>query len=86
MLAAVKDSAVYYTETVNSPDPVELVTRVSKAIEFIQNKKEYGLNIKKVALIGFPKTPEIKLPSKITLSRKPITIKNLTDNTKSRYT
>ena len=85
VLAAVKDSAVYYTETVNSPDPVELVTRVSKAIEFIQNKKEYGLNIKKVALIGFPKTPEIKLPSKITLSRKPITIKNLTDNTKSLY-
>ncbi len=85
ILAAVKDSAVYYTETVNSPDPVELVTRLSKAIEFVHNKKEYELNIKKVALIGFPKTPEIKLPSKISLTRKPITIKNLTVDSKSLY-
>ena len=82
---AVKDSGIYYTETVNSPDPVEFVSRVTKAFEFVRNKKEFQLEITKLTLIGFPKSPEIKLGSKISIIRKTLTIKNLTADSKALY-
>ena len=85
ILCAIKKGGVYYTETVNSPEPVEFVTRASKAIEFIESKKDYDISIKKLILIGFPKTPEIKLPSKISVVRKPISVKNLTGESKTVY-
>lgn len=85
IIAAVKDSGIYYTETVSSPDPVEFVTRLTKAIDFVRNKKEYQIEVSKVTLIGFPKSPEIKLPSKITVTRKPISVNNLTAESKSLY-
>lgn len=85
VIAAVNSSGVFYSETINSPDPLELVTRLSKAIDFVQNKEDLRLKITKVILIGFPKNPEIKLPAKISVIRKPIIVENLTGDDKSLY-
>lgn len=85
ILCAVIDGGVYYTETVNSPEPIEFITRLSKAIDFIQSKKDNAVSVKKVILIGFPKSPEIKLPAKISVIRKPLTVRNLTGESKAVY-